>query len=194
MAASRIESIRFSRLGVKYMSRLHCAIFSSIAAGLLGISGVAIAAPGGFGSAVPSTTPVAQAVRGGFGGGGGFGGHGFGGGGGGGFGGHGFGGGGSSFHSFNTGRSFGGGPSFRGFNGGHSYRGYNSFGHPHGPVRYSSRHDGHYDHNHGHHHHRHFVGVYGYYPYYDDYYYDDYGYDEGCYYSRRYRSWICPEY
>lgn len=59
---------------------------------------------------------------------------------------------------------------------------------------------GHYRGGWGHGGHGHFRGGYygfwggGYYPYYDNYYYDDgYGYDT-CYYSRRLRARVCPEY
>jgi hypothetical protein len=38
-----------------------------------------------------------------------------------------------------------------------------------------------------------FYGAYPYYPYYNDYYYDYPDYPT-CYYSRRYRARICPDY
>jgi hypothetical protein len=42
-----------------------------------------------------------------------------------------------------------------------------------------------------------YFAYWGGYPYFNDYYYDDYGYDYGydtCYYSRRLRARVCPEY
>jgi len=42
-----------------------------------------------------------------------------------------------------------------------------------------------------------YFAYWGGYPYFNDYYYDDYGYDSGydtCYYSRRLRARVCPEY
>jgi len=42
-----------------------------------------------------------------------------------------------------------------------------------------------------------YFAYWGGYPYYNDYYFDDYGYDysdDTCYYSRRLRARVCPEY
>lgn len=42
-----------------------------------------------------------------------------------------------------------------------------------------------------------YFAYWGGYPYYNDYYFDDYGYDysdDACYYSRRLRARVCPEY
>jgi hypothetical protein len=80
------------------------------------------------------------------------------------------------------GRSWGGGG--RGWSGGHGWGGHAFYG---GRGFYRG---------YGH---RHFRGGYFYgggYPYYDDYYYDDYYYPDSsyCYYSRRYRARICPDY
>lgn len=153
------------------MSGKNLTIFSSLLAATVALSMPAVASPAGLSAGKPGAPGAITLV-----------GHSHGGGGWGGGGG-------------------GGGPHFSGRSSGMGSMRFHSSprfsnGIARGPVRFSNNWSNHG----GRHHHRHhgypFITYYGggYYPYYDDYYEDDYSNDDdACYYSRRYRTWVCPD-
>jgi hypothetical protein len=167
------------------MSRKLLLSFAGVATTLAATACAAVAGPLNLGAAPQLNGNYAALVLVNMGGGGGFHGGGFGGFHGGGFGGV-HGGGFGGIHGGFGGFHHGG---FGGFHG-HVMGGPHFASRDFGPRAHFSGHNFHFAHDFRHRHNRFFfVG----YPYYDNYYYDDY-YDSACWWSGRYRRWVCPDY